>query len=65
MQKTILMTAKLLIQPFNKCNFLSGGSNISGYHSYLSDYIIVHHFISLTGEITTRIIGNTCEIDIS
>ena len=65
MQKTILMTAKLLIKQFNKCNFLSGGSDISGYYSYLGDYIIVHHFISQTGEITTRIIGNTCEIDIS
>ena len=61
MQKTILMTAKLLIQQL----FFSVGPNSSGYHYYIGNYIGVHHFISVLGEFMARIMGNRIQIVIN
>ena len=65
MQKTILMTVKLLIQQFDKfyfnwCFLFLRLSDIIGN---LGNYITVHHFISFSGEFMARIMGNKCEID--
>ena len=37
---------------------------LTSYQSYIGNYIIVHHFISLSGEFMARTITNTCEIGI-
>ena len=63
MQIIILTIVKLLIHQFIEFYF-TGVPNYSGYQSNTGNYIIVHHFISSSGEFMARIMGNTCEIDI-